>query len=161
MDPVWPLWVLAALLVAIGMAGTVLPILPGALFVLAGLTVAAWAEDFAFVGAGSLVTIAVLAALTYAVDFAAAALGAKKLGASRRALFGAMLGGLVGLFLGLPGVLLGPFVGAVIGEYTAHGNLERAGKAGLGAWLGMVFGAAAKLALMFSMLGIFAVARFL
>ena len=161
MDPVWPLLVLAALLVAVGIAGTVLPALPGALLVLIGLGIAAWAEGFAFVGTGSLVAIAILAVLTYGVDFAATALGAKKLGASRRALVGAVVGGLVGLFFGLPGVLLGPFLGAVIGEYSAHGNLERAGKAGLGTWLGMVFGAAVKLALIFSMIGIFVVARFL
>ena len=161
MDPVWLLWVLAAVLVAIGIAGTVLPVLPGAVFVLAGLGIAAWSEDFVFVGTGSLAVIALLAALTYAVGFGATALGVKKLGASRRALVGAMLGGLVGLFFGPPGILLGPFIGAVIGEYTAHGNLERAGKAGFGAWLGMVIGAVAKLALIFAMLGVFAVARFL
>jgi len=151
------LWVLAALLVAVGIVGTVLPALPGAVLVFAGLLLAAWADGFAHVGAGTLVGVGALAALTYAVDFAATALGARKLGASRRALVGAALGALVGLFFGLPGVLLGPFIGAVLGELSERRDLRQAGRAGVGAWLGLVLGAAGKLALLMAMLGVFAV----
>lgn len=151
------LWLLAAALVAAGIAGTVLPALPGAVLVFAGLALAAWADGFVHVGALTLTGLGVLAALTYAVDFAATALGAKKLGASRRALVGAALGALVGLFFGLPGVLLGPFIGAVLGELSEQRDLLRAGRAGVGAWLGLVLGAAAKLALVMTMLGVFAV----
>ncbi len=151
------LFVLAALLVAGGIAGTVLPALPGALLVFAGLLLAAWADGFAHVGAATLVGLAVLAGLSYAVDFAATAVGAKKLGASRRALIGAAVGALVGLFFGLPGVLLGPFVGAVLGELSERRDLVQAGRAGVGAWLGLVLGAGAKLALVMAMLGVFAV----
>ena len=75
---------LSALLVALGLAGLLLPALPGAPLLFAGLVVAAWAEDFAYVGGGWLALLFVLAALTYAVDFAATALGAKKFGASPR-----------------------------------------------------------------------------
>jgi uncharacterized protein YqgC (DUF456 family) len=151
------LYVLAGLLVAVGIAGTVLPALPGALLVFAGLLLAAWTDGFAHVGAPTLIGVGVLAALTYAVDFAATALGARKLGASRRALVGAALGALVGLFFGLPGVLLGPFVGAVLGELSEHKDLLRAGRAGVGAWLGLLLGAVGKLALLMAMLGVFAV----
>ncbi len=151
------LWVLAALLVAGGIAGTVLPVLPGALLVFAGLALAAWADGFAHVGAATLTGLAILAGLSYAVDFTATALGAKKLGASRRALVGAAVGALVGLFFGLPGVLLGPFVGAVLGELSERRDLAQAGRAGVGAWLGLVLGAGAKLALVMAMLGVFAV----
>jgi uncharacterized protein YqgC (DUF456 family) len=151
------LWLLAAVLVVVGIVGTVLPALPGALLVFAGLALAAWADGFAHVGPLALTGLGVLAALTYAVDFAATALGAKKLGASRRALVGAALGALVGLFFGLPGVLLGPFIGAVLGELSEQRDLVRAGRAGLGAWLGLLLGAAAKLALVMAMLGVFAV----
>jgi hypothetical protein len=151
------LWLLAAVLVVVGVVGTVLPALPGALLVFAGLALAAWADGFAHVGTLTLTGLGVLAALTYAVDFAATALGAKKLGASRRALIGAALGALVGLFFGLPGVLLGPFIGAVLGELSVQRDLVRAGRAGVGAWLGVLLGAAAKLALVMAMLGVFAV----
>jgi uncharacterized protein YqgC (DUF456 family) len=150
----------AAVLVVVGIVGTVAPVLPGALIVLAGLVLAAWAEGFVFVGTGWLVVLAVIAALTYVVDFAATALGAKKLGASRRAMVGAAIGALVGLFFGIPGVLIGPFAGAVIAELSNQKSFDEASRAGLGAWIGMVFGAAAKLALVFTMVGIYAAVRF-
>ncbi len=101
-----------------------------------------------------------LALLTYAVDFAASALGAKRFGASNRAVVGAAIGALVGIFFGLPGILLGPFVGATLGELSDRRGPRDAARAGVGATLGLALGAAAKLALAFSMLGIFALARF-
>jgi uncharacterized protein YqgC (DUF456 family) len=159
MDTTVLLWVLAGVLVVAGLLGLLLPVLPGAPLLFAGLLVAAWAEDFVYVGAGKLTLLAALALLTYGVDFAATALGAKRFGASKRAVIGAAVGGLVGLFFGLPGVLLGPFIGAVIGELTAQRGLSDAGRAGVGATLGLIFGVAAKLALAFAMLGLFALAR--
>ena len=152
------LWVLAAALVAVGIAGTVLPALPGPALVLAGLVLAAWVDDFAHVGGPGIAILAALTVLTYVVDFAASAYGARRLGASRRAIAGAILGAVVGIFFGIPGLLLGPFVGAVIGEYTARRDLRQAGRAGVGAWLGIVLGVAAKLALVLAMLGVFATA---
>ncbi len=148
------------MLIVIGIAGLVLPAVPGAPLLFAGLWLAARADNFNYVGWGTLVILGVLAVLTYVVDFAATALGAKRFGASKRAILGAALGGLVGLFFGLPGVLLGPFVGAVIGELSGQRGLQAATRAGVGATLGLALGVAAKLALAFSMLGIFAVVRF-
>ena len=160
------LWVVAAVLVIVGIVGLVLPALPGAPLVFAGLLAAAAADDFEYVGAWALVALAAMAGLTSAVDFVAGAFGAKKFGASRRAVIGAAAGALVGalgvvvgLVAGLPGLVLGPFVGAVVGELSQHGNLRQAGWAGVGATLGLALGAAAKLGLALSMLGIFAVLR--
>jgi len=161
MDTTILLWLLAAILVLAGLIGLLLPVLPGPPLLFAGLLVAAWAEDFAYVGAGWLTVLAALAVLTYAVDFAATALGAKRFGASKRAVVGAAVGAVVGLFFGLPGILLGPFIGAVIGELTAQRELRDAGRAGVGATLGLALGVAVKLALAFSMLGLFAMARLL
>jgi uncharacterized protein YqgC (DUF456 family) len=161
MDTTILLWLLAAVLVVAGLAGLLLPVLPGPPLLFAGLLVAAWAEDFAYVGVGTLTLLAVLALLTYLVDFVATALGAKKFGASKRAVVGAALGALVGLFFGLPGILLGPFIGAVIGELTAQRGLGDAGRAGVGATIGLILGVAGKLAIAVSMLGLFAMARFL
>ncbi len=149
----------AAILVVVGIVGTVAPVMPGAVIVFAGLFLAAWAEGFVHLGWGWLLFLAALAALTYVVDFAATALGAKKLGASRRAMVGAALGALAGLFFGLAGVLIGPFAGAVLAELSNQKGFEAASRAGLGAWIGMVFGAAAKLALVFMMVGVYAVVR--
>jgi uncharacterized protein YqgC (DUF456 family) len=152
------LWVLVAVLVLLGIAGTVLPALPGVPLVFAGLLLAAWIDGFAKVGWVTLVILGLLTALSFVVDFAATALGAKRVGATRLAIAGAIVGTLAGFFLGLPGLILGPFVGATVGELVSNRDLGRAGKVGLGTWVGMVFGTAAKLALAFSMLGIFAAA---
>ena len=154
------LWVLVVILIIAGIAGLVLPALPGAPVLFAGLLLAAWIENFTYVGVKTLVVLGVMAVLSYIIDFLAGVLGAKRFGASPRALWGATLGALVGIFLGLPGVLLGPFVGAAIGELTMLHTLTQAGRAGLGATLGLMFGVAAKLALAFSMLGLFIVVRF-
>ncbi len=153
------LWPLAALLVVAGVGGLVLPALPGAPLLFAGLFVAAWAEGFSYVGTGTLVLLGVMAALTYAVDFAATALGARRFGASGRAIAGAALGALLGLFFAPIGIFVGPFLGAVLGELSHRRTLPEAGRAGLGATLGLLLGAAAKLALAFSMIGVFCFAR--
>jgi len=150
------LWVLAVVCVLVGIAGTVLPALPGAPLVLLGLVLAAWADGFQKVGWIPLCVIGVLALLSLAVDFAATSLGAKRVGASWMAVAGAAIGTIVGLFFGLPGLILGPFVGAVLGEYLARRNRDQALKAGFGTWIGIVIGAAGKLVLIFLMIGIFA-----
>jgi len=155
------LWILSSVLVLAGLAGLVLPALPGAPLLFLGLVAAAWAENFAYIGWGTLTVLGGLAVLTYAVDFAAGAFGARRFGATNRAVVGAALGTLLGLFFGLPGVLLGPFVGAVTGELTGNRDLHRASKAGIGATLGLALGAAVKIALAFAMLGIFLVVRLL
>ncbi len=161
MDATPFLWIGAGLLVVIGLLGLAFPGIPGAPVVFGGLLLAAWADDFAYVGTGTLAIVGVLAALTYAVEFGAAALGAKHFGASPRAVVGAVLGALVGLFFGIVGVLIGPFVGAVLGELSVQRNLGGASRAGIGATLGLALGVAVKLALGFSMVGVFAVSRFL
>jgi len=154
------LWVIAILMVLVGLIGVVLPALPGAVLIVAGMVLAAWADGFARVGVWTLVVIGAIAAASYFVDFAAAALGTKKLGASPRAMVGAGLGTILGLFLGLPGIILGPFVGAVIGELTVHRDLVKAGKAGVAAWIGFAVGAAVKVGMAFLMLAIFLGAMF-
>ncbi|MFU8820051.1 MAG: DUF456 domain-containing protein [Gammaproteobacteria bacterium] len=153
-------WLLAILLVAAGLAGLVLPALPGPLLLFAGLLLAAWAEQFVHVGAWTLVALGVMAALASLADFVAGAFGAKRYGASPRSVAGAALGALVGIFFGLPGLLLGPFIGALLGELSARRDLAAAGRAGWGATIGLVLGTAAKLALGFAMVGLFLVVRF-
>jgi uncharacterized protein YqgC (DUF456 family) len=154
------LWVIGCALVAIGLAGIVFPALPGTVLIFAGLLMVAWAEGFARVGVWTLVLIGVLGAVSYTVDFVAAALGARHVAASRRAIVGAALGTLLGLPLGLPGVIFGPLVGAVLGELSAHRNYKRAATVGMAAWIGFLIGTAVKVALAFSMIAIFVAAMF-
>ena len=152
------LWIVAAGLVLVGIAGTVLPGLPGAILVLAGLALAAWIDGFSRVGLGTLAVLAALTATTYALDLVATAVGARRFGTSWWGVLGAVAGAMVGLFFGPPGLVLGPFLGAFAAELVARRDVRQAGRAGVGAWLGLLLGTAARLALVLAMVGIFAVA---
>jgi uncharacterized protein len=147
--------VLAVVLVVVGLAGIVLPGLPGTVLIFAGLWLAAWADGFAHVGAVTLVVLALLTAATYLVDLAMMALGMQRLGASRRAMAGAAIGMAVGVLFGVPGLIVGPFAGAVLGELTMHRDVARAGRAGAAAWIGVVVGMAVKVGFGFVMIGTF------
>jgi uncharacterized protein len=155
----------AIVLVAIGLAGTVLPALPGSTFVFAGLALAAYDQQFTRVGYVTLGLLAALTLLTFAVDFFATVLGAKKVGASKLAMIGAALGTLGGLMMGIVGVLIGPFVGAVVGELlhqrkNPKDSIAHASKVGLGAWVGLLVGTVAKLIIVGLMIGIFLIVYF-
>lgn len=152
------LWILGVAMVAVGLAGIVLPALPGHMLILGGLIVAAWADGFRHVSGWTLGVIAVIALASYGIDFVSAAVSTKKLGASRRAMAGAAIGTLGGLFFGLPGLIAGPFVGAVIGELTETRDMRQAGRAGLAATIGFAIGTAVKVAFAFVMIAIFAAA---
>lgn len=152
------LWIVAVILVLAGVVGTVLPALPGPTFVFGGLLLAAWIDDFDRVGVLTVVILGLLTFVTVGVDVLAASLGAGRLGASRAAIVGAVVGTLLGLFVGLPGLLIGPFLGAVAGEYWTRRDLNQAGRVGVGTWLGLAVGVAVKISLVFAMLGIFATA---
>jgi len=155
------LWILAIVLVATGIVGIVLPAIPGHVLIFTGLLLAAWADHFQRVGPLMLTIIGLVAAASYGVDFVAAALGAQHFGASKRAMAGAALGTLLGLFLGLPGLIAGPFIGAVLGELTIHRDWTQVGKAGVAAWIGFAIGTAVKVGIAFLMLGLFLAAYFL
>ena len=151
-------WALAGILVLVGLAGTLLPALPGAPFVFMGLWIAAWIGDFRHIGWPTLAILAALMAIAMIVDLLASMLGARRVGASRLALLGAAIGSVVGLVFGLIGIFVFPFVGAVVGELIARKEMGQAAKVGIATWLGLLFGALAKLALALTMIGVFVVA---
>lgn len=155
------LWIVALLLMIVGALGIVLPALPGVPLMFAGMVLAASIDDFQRIGWLTLTILGLLTVIAFIVDFAASALGAKRVGASARAIWGAIAGTIVGLFFGIPGLVFGPFIGAVIGEITVHGRIDRAGRVGLATWVGLIFGTLFKLAIGFSMLGIFVLAYFI
>ncbi|MGY0798729.1 DUF456 domain-containing protein [Lysobacter sp. A286] len=161
MDLVNIYYLIAALLVLVGLAGTVLPALPGVPLMFAGMLLAAWAGNFEQVGWWVVVVLGVLTVLSIAVDLLATAMGAKRVGASRLALVGAVVGTLVGLFFGIIGLLAGPFVGALVGELIHGRQVRQATRVGFGTWLGILVGTVLKVGLAFAMLGIFAFAWFI
>lgn len=148
-------YALAVLLILVGVAGVILPALPGLPLVFAGMLLAAWAGDFQQIGWITLVILGLLTALSFAADFFSTAVGAQRVGASRKALWGTVIGTFAGLFFMPIGLLAGPFVGALVGELWHGRELGQAAKVGLGTWLGIVLGIVLKLGLTFAMLGLF------
>ena len=158
MDQHTLLYILSAALIAIGVIGTVLPALPGTPLAFTGMLLAAWTDGFQQISVTTVVVLALLTALAVTIDIVAGLLGAKRVGASRLAIVGAAVGTVVGLFFGIPGILIGPFGGALVGEWLHGRDLAKASRVGVGTWIGMVVGAVCKLALTCVMLGIFVLA---
>lgn len=152
------LWVLAAALIAVGVAGVVLPALPGVAFVFGGILLAAWIDDFSRIGGWTVAVLGVLAAIAFAVDYVASTLAAKRAGASRYGLIGAALGTVLGIFTGFVGLVFMPLVGAAVGEFIAQRDALRAGQVGVATWIGLLVGTVLKLAIVFTMLGVFTAA---
>ncbi|HEY1078057.1 MAG TPA: DUF456 domain-containing protein [Fontimonas sp.] len=150
------MWLAVLVMVGAGLAGAVLPALPGMPLLFGGLWLGAWIDGYSRVSIATLVVLAVIVAMGIAVDFIASALGAKRVGASPQAIWGSVLGSLVGIFFGLPGLVLGPFVGAVLGELAARKSMGQAANVGVATWMGLLFGTLTKLALSLVMIGIFA-----
>jgi uncharacterized protein len=155
------LWIAAIALIAIGVAGTILPAIPGVTLVFLGMLLAAWIDHFTRIPVWLVVIFAILTAIAWAVDYFAAAAGAKRAGASKLAIVGAMGGTVAGIFMGFVGLLFMPLVGAALGEYFAQRDLRRAGTVGVATWLGLLVGTAVKVAIVFAMIGAFVVALLL
>ena len=152
------LYMLAALLALVGLAGTVVPALPGLPLVFAGMLLAAWAGGFEQVGVWVVVLLGLLTLVSFAVDFWATAHGARRVGASRKAVVGAVIGTFAGLFFFPVGLLVGPFAGALVGELLHGREWRQATKVGFGTWIGVVLAVVLKLGLAFAMIGVFAIA---
>jgi uncharacterized protein YqgC (DUF456 family) len=143
-DTLW--WALTVILMLVGLAGTVLPLLPGTTIILAAAVV----HHFALgpeksVGWWTLSGLLVLAICSYVVDFVSGAIGAKKFGATRWGAVGGVLGAIVGIFFGLPGIFLGPLLGVLAGELLGGKGLLPAGKSTWGTFLGTTAGMVVKL----------------
>jgi len=154
------LWLIAILLVLIGLAGIILPALPGVPLFYGGLLLAAWIDDFSRVSVATIVILGVLALLAWLVDFVSSLITTKSAGASKQALWGTIIGGRIGIVGGLLGIIIGTVIGAIIGEILASRDMAHAGRVGVAAGLGFALALALKLALALLMLGIFAYTYF-
>lgn len=156
------LWILVAVLIVAGIAGTVLPALPGTALVLAGIVLGAWIDDFQLVGGWAIAACTVLAVIAWVTDYLAAMMGAKRVGAHPFALVGAAIGTVLGIFTGFIGLLFMPLAGAALGEWLAAGRdpeiLRRAAVVGIATWVGLLVGTVLKIALSFAMVGVFVAA---
>ncbi|HQR22338.1 MAG TPA: DUF456 domain-containing protein [Burkholderiaceae bacterium] len=155
------LWIAAVLLIVVGVAGTVLPALPGIPMIFGGVLLAAWIDDFRRIPLWVIGVLAVIAIVGIAVDYVAAALSARRVGASKQGVVGAVVGTIAGIFTGLWGLVFMPLVGAAVGEFIAHRDALRAGKVGIATWFGLLVGTAVKIAVAFTMIGVFVAALLL
>ena len=149
------LWSLVVLLIVAGIAGTLLPMLPGTALVFAGLLLGAWIDDFTLVSGVTVAVLGVLTLISWVVDYVSGLLGAKKVGATPQAVIGAAIGTVLGIFTGLWGLVFMPLAGAAIGEYIAIRDMVQARRVGVATWIGMMVGAVLKIAITFLMIGVF------
>lgn len=151
------IYVLTTLLMLTGLAGTLLPVVPGAALILLGAVVYAAATGFDPVGPGRLLILAALAGSAYVLDYAAGALGARRFGGSGWAVGGALVGALVGIFFGLPGLVFGPPLGAVAAEWLHTRQTGTSLRTGLGTAIGLLVGVGVKLGIAALMIVLFLV----
>ena len=145
---------LVILMVAAGVAGSLLPLVPGAPLILGAALLHGVVTGFAVLGPGRLVILAGLTAVGYILDGLAGALGARRFGGSRWGIAGALLGGVAGLFVGLVGLIIGPLVGAVIGELVGGRRLWESLRIGVGTFVGLLAGGAIRFAVALTMAGL-------
>jgi uncharacterized protein YqgC (DUF456 family) len=147
---------LALIVMCIGLVGSVLPGIPSTPLVL----LVAIGHRLWFGGAGAsnlaLITLGLLMVVSLVMDYLASMYGAKRLGATWRGVLGAVVGGLVGVFFALPGIIVGPFLGALLFELMGGRDWKPAARAGLGAVIGLFVGAVGKLACCVAMMALFA-----
>jgi len=149
-------WLFVVVLFAVGLIGTIVPVLPGTTIILAAAIVhrlVLGAEKS--IGWKTIVVLVLLMLVSYLFDFLGSYFGAKYFGATKWGALGAVLGMVVGLFFGIIGLFAGPVIGAIAGEFIAGKRMIDAGRAGWGSLLGNVGATAAKLIIGLAMIGIF------
>jgi uncharacterized protein len=152
-------WVITIVLFAVGLIGTIAPVLPGTTIILAAVVIhRVMLGPEKSVGWRTILVLVLLTLATYAIDVLAGYFGAKYLGATKWGTFGAILGAVVGLFFGILGLFIGPVVGAIAGEFIAGKRMIDAGRAGWGGLLGNIGGMLAKLIIALAMITIFLLA---
>ncbi len=150
----------ATLLMLTGVLGSLIPALPSTPLVFLGALGHWFFYQEQSVSVQVLVALFIMMLISLALDFVASVLGAKKLGATWKGILGVVVGGLAGLFFGLPGIIIGPFTGAIVFEMLGGTKLDKAAKAGLGAVIGLLAGALGRFAFAIAMTGLFFVNLF-
>ncbi|MBP6344484.1 DUF456 domain-containing protein [Neisseriaceae bacterium CLB008] len=136
---------LGIILLTVGLLGTIHPAIPGLPLMFGGVWALAYQSDYLILGSGTLWAVGIITAFGMALDFVAGLAGAKATGASKKALWGAFIGGVLGIFFGIFGMILGPLIGAAIGEFMDKQSLLTAGKVGMGTFIGFIIGVMAKI----------------
>ena len=154
MELLW--WSIAVILFAIGLIGTVLPVFPGTIIILAGAILhRVMLGPEKSIGWWTITVLILLTLVAYGLDFLSGYFGARYFGATKWGMFGALLGGVIGVFFGIAGLFVGPVLGAVAGEFIAGKRMIDAGRAGWGSLLGSLGAMIGKLLIALVMIAIF------
>lgn len=159
----WGIWIATVSLVFVGLVGTIVPFLPGHLFILGAAFVPFFAlEDSGGVEVWGLVTMGVGIALAQAFEFFSGAMGTRWFGGTKWGAFGAFVGGLVGLFFMPFGLILGPLIGSFVGEWGfANQEVKPATVSGVGSVVGTLTGMVVNVIVGIAMVVVFVVDIFL
>jgi uncharacterized protein YqgC (DUF456 family) len=154
MELLW--WLIAIMLMAAGLLGTVLPVFPGTTIILfAAVLHRIMLGPMKSIGWHAIAALVLLTLISYALDFASGYWGARRFGASKWGILGATIGAIVGIFFGIIGLFIGPVIGAIAGEFIAGKKMIAAGRAGWGSLLGTLGGMIGKLVIALAMIIIF------
>ena len=146
----------AILIMLVGLAGTIIPMVPGCALIFGAALLYGLLTHFARIGAGPLVALGVIAAVVQVSDYLAGAWGAKKYGGGREGMIGAVVGGIAGaIVLNLPGLIVGTVIGAVTGELIRGRKLEESARTGFGTLVGFLAGTLVRVSAAVIMIGIF------
>jgi uncharacterized protein len=157
MELLW--WLIAILLMAAGLIGTVLPVFPGTTIILfAAVLHRLMLGSARSIGSPAIAALVLLTLISYALEFAGGYWGARRFGASKWGMLGASLGAIIGIFFGIIGLFIGPVIGAIAGEFVAGKKMIAAGKAGWGSLLGTLGGMVGKLLIALAMIIVFLMA---
>ncbi|HEX7086561.1 MAG TPA: DUF456 family protein [Vicinamibacterales bacterium] len=148
------LFVLGIVVILGGIVALALPVIPGVAVIYLGILMVAAADHYTRIGPTMLFALLGVMLVALIADNVAGILGARRAGASGWGVFGAGVGACVGLFFGLPGVILGPAAGALAFEYMRNPDARQAARAGAGSLLGFVLGVIAKAVLGLLMVGL-------
>lgn len=150
-------WAATSILFLVGLAGTIIPVLPGAGLIFAGAFIYAFFTNFEKVEISTIVILAIVAALSQLFDYLSGAYGAKKMGSTKAGVWGSVIGGILGMIGGnVIGLVIGIFLGAVVAEmFFANKTAVHSLKIGLGSILGFLGGTVAKLIIGIAMVIIF------
>jgi uncharacterized protein len=140
--------VLGTALVLVGFIGSILPVIPGPPISWAGLLLLNWTAYVDQHGAAYKNTLWILlffVILVTILDYVVPIMGTKRYGGSKRGVWGATIGVVAGLFFGPPGIIIGPFLGAYLGEITTGKKERDALRAAWGSFVGFLLGVGLKL----------------
>ena len=148
--------ILSLVIMAAGLAGTILPVLPSIPLVYCGFLIYGAGTGWRDFGAGVMIFFGAVTILVLVLDYVAGAVGAKKFGASTAGVVGSVIGAIVGvIFFNIIGLIVGVFAGAVFGEIFRGRTTGEAFRSGWGAFLGFVAGSLFKLLIAVAMIGAF------